>query len=91
MEYQVAAHLIYQGFVEEGLAIVKGVRERHDGQRRNPYDECECGHHYARALSSWSLLLALSGFRYSAPDSNIYVAETDSRRSGYPNFGMVVI
>jgi len=68
VEYQVAAHLIYEGFVEEGLAIVKGVRERYDGERRNPYDECECGHHYARALSSWSLLLALSGFHYSAPE-----------------------
>ena len=71
VEYQVAAHLIYEGFVEEGLAIVKGVRERHDGERRNPYDECECGHHYARALSSWSLLLALSGFHYSAPEQRM--------------------
>ncbi|HWQ56832.1 MAG TPA: GH116 family glycosyl hydrolase [Bryobacteraceae bacterium] len=67
IEYQVAAHLIYEGRVKEGLAIVEAVRERYDGARRNPWDEVECGHHYARAMSSWSLLTALSGFAYSAP------------------------
>ena len=71
IEYQVAAHLIYEGFVEEGLRIVKGVRDRYDGGKRNPWDEVECGHHYARAMSSWSLLLALSGFEYSASEKTI--------------------
>jgi non-lysosomal glucosylceramidase len=66
IEYQVAAHCIYEGLLEEGLAIVRGVRERHDGLRRNPWDEFECGHHYARAMASWSVLLALSGYHYSA-------------------------
>jgi len=67
IEYQVASHLIMEGFVEEGLAIVRGARERHDGERRNPWNEPECGSHYARAMSSWGLLLALSGYFYSAP------------------------
>jgi hypothetical protein len=67
IEYQVAAHLIYEGLVDEGVNVVRGLRARHDGVRRNPWDEFECGHHYARALASWSLLLALSGYRYSAP------------------------
>ena len=71
IEYQVAAHLIYEGRVKEGLAIVAGARERYDGVRRNPWDEVECGHHYARAMSSWSLLTALSGFSYSAPDGDL--------------------
>ncbi len=62
IEYQVASHLIMEGMVEEGLAIVKGARDRHDGRRRNPWDEPECGSHYARAMSSWGLILALSGF-----------------------------
>ncbi|MBX3029622.1 MAG: hypothetical protein KF809_05650 [Chloroflexi bacterium] len=61
IEYQVAAHLIWEGFVEEGLGIVQAVHARHDGLRRNPWDEVECGHHYARSMSSWALLLALSG------------------------------
>ena len=67
IEYQVAAHLIYEGRVKEGLAIVAAVRDRYDGARRNPWNEVECGHHYARAMSSWSLLTALSGFAWSAP------------------------
>ncbi|MEW6512295.1 MAG: GH116 family glycosyl-hydrolase [Bacteroidota bacterium] len=64
IEYQVAATLVYNGLVEEGAAIVKAVRDRYDGLRRNPWDEEECGHHYARAMSSWALLLAYSGFSY---------------------------
>jgi len=71
IEYQVASHLIYEGFVEEGLEIVKEVRRRYDGEKRNPWDELECGHHYARALSSWSLILSLSGFYYSAPEKTL--------------------
>lgn len=71
IEYQVASHLIYEGFVEEGLAIVKGVRDRHTGERRNPWDEFECGHHYARSMASYALLTALSGFSYSAPGQRI--------------------
>jgi hypothetical protein len=63
----VAAHLIYEGLVMEGLAITKAVRDRYDGERRNPWNEVECGSHYARALASWSLLLGLSGYEYSAP------------------------
>jgi len=74
IEYQVAAHLIYEGLVDEGLAVVKGIRDRHDGERRNPWDEFECGDHYARAMSSWSLLLALSGYRYSAPAGELSFA-----------------
>ncbi|MDZ7376008.1 MAG: glycoside hydrolase family 116 protein, partial [candidate division KSB1 bacterium] len=61
---QVAASLIYAGLIDEGLTLVKAVRDRHDGLRRNPWDEFECGHHYARALASWAVLLAISGFQY---------------------------
>ena len=72
IEYQVAAHLIYEGLVEEGFAVVKGARDRYDGIPRapigrNPWNEIECGGHYARAMSSWSLLLALSGWEYDGP------------------------
>ncbi|NBD25782.1 GH116 family glycosyl-hydrolase [Paenibacillus glycinis] len=63
VEYQVAAHLIYEDCLEEGLTIVKALRERHDGFRRNPWNEVECGNHYARSMASWALLPALSGYR----------------------------
>ena len=71
IEYQVASHLIYEGFVEEGLAIVKGVRARHDGYRRNPWNEFECGSHYARSLASWAVLTALSGYRFDLPHKTL--------------------
>lgn len=64
VEYQVAASLIYSGHVEEGLEIVKAVQDRYDGFSRNPFEHDESGVHYARAMASWSVLLALSGFEY---------------------------
>jgi len=72
IEYQVAGHMIYEGMTTEAFAIVKGARERYDGVPRppiprNPWCEIECGGHYARAMSSWSLLLALSGYEYDGP------------------------
>jgi uncharacterized protein (DUF608 family) len=65
IEYQVAAHLAFEGLVDESLQIVSAVRARHDGYRRSPWNEAECGNHYARSLSSWALLLAFSGVRTS--------------------------
>ncbi len=74
IEYQVAAHMFYEGMVEQGLQIVEAVRRRHDGERRNPWNEPECGHHYARALASWSGVLSLCGFQYSAPEQQVRLA-----------------
>jgi hypothetical protein len=65
-EYQVASHLIAEGLVDEGLTIVKAARSRYDGRTRNPWNEYECGNWYARAMSSFALLGALSGFHHSA-------------------------
>jgi uncharacterized protein (DUF608 family) len=71
-EYQVAAHMIYAGLTELALMIVKAARDRYSGDprppfQRNPWNEIECGEHYARAMSSWSLLLAASGYHYDGP------------------------
>ncbi len=66
IEYQVASHLITEGFVTEGLTIVKALRSRYDGRSRNPWNEYECGNYYARAMASYALLGALAGFQYSA-------------------------
>jgi hypothetical protein len=60
IEYQVAAHLILLGRIEEGLDIVRTCRARYDGIRRNPFDEYECGHWYARALASYALMQAFA-------------------------------
>jgi uncharacterized protein (DUF608 family) len=72
IEYQVASHLIEEGFVNEGLTIVKAVRSRYDGRTRNPWGEYECGNWYARAMASYSLLGALAGFRYSAVERTLW-------------------
>jgi len=66
IEYQVASHLIYEGFVDEGLKIVEACRARHDGVERSPWNEVECGHHYARSLASYGVLLAMTGFHCDA-------------------------
>ncbi len=71
IEYQVASHLILRGRVEEGLSIVRGVRSRHDGLTRNPFNEYECGSFYARALASYALLQSLSGFAYNATNQTL--------------------
>ena len=71
IEYHVAAHLIRVGWIDEGLEIVRAVRSRHDGFRRSPWDEVECGHHYARSMSAWTLLLALTGFSSNADRGEI--------------------
>jgi uncharacterized protein (DUF608 family) len=73
-EYAVAGLLIFEAELDSALEIVRGVRSRHDGLKRNPWDEFECGHHYARALSSWALLLALQGCQYSAPTGRLRFA-----------------
>lgn len=71
IEYQVAVQLIYEGMPEEAMRIVKTLRERYNGKRRSPYDELECGHHYARSISAWGLLTALSGYRFDIPHGEI--------------------
>lgn len=67
IEYQVAAEMLYEGMVQEGLAIVRAVHDRYDGAKHNPWNEVECGDHYARALASWGCLLGISGFTYDGP------------------------
>jgi len=73
IEYQVASHLMLAGMVEEGLRIVRTCRDRYDGRVRNPFNEYECGHWYARAMASYTLLQGLSGVRYDAVDKVLYI------------------
>ncbi len=80
IEYQVASHCILHGLVEEGLEIVRILRKRYDGRRRNPFDEYECGHWYGRALSSWALVYAWTGVRYSAVERTLWIAPATAKR-----------
>jgi hypothetical protein len=64
LEYMIASHLIQRGLVDEGLTIVRAARARHDGSRRNPWNDMECGSYYIRALSSYTLVNAYSGLSF---------------------------
>ena len=63
-EYQAACHMIMHGMVKQGVRMVKAVRDRYDGEKRNPWNEMECGSNYARSMSSYALLHAFSGFSF---------------------------
>ncbi len=78
-EYQVAAHMVYEGepgseLVEKGLAIAKAVHERYGAEKRNPYNEIECGDHYARSMASYGVFLAACGFEYHGPKGRLAFA-----------------
>jgi uncharacterized protein (DUF608 family) len=64
LEYVYALGLVQQGEMATAEDVATAARERFSGARRNPYDEAECGHHYARAMSSWGLVVGLTGFDY---------------------------
>ena len=81
VEYAVAGQLIYEGLVDEGLEIVTAIRSRQNGRIRNPWNEVECGDHYARALASWNLLDALSGYVYDAGAGSLTVGPRMSPES----------
>jgi uncharacterized protein (DUF608 family) len=83
IEYQVASHLMFSGEVEKGLDIVRAARDRYDGTIRNPFDEYECGHWYARALSSYALIEGLTGVRYDALTQTMHI---DSRIGDFTGF-----
>jgi hypothetical protein len=70
-EYTAAIGMLYEGMEPEGLQVIQNIRDRYDGRKRNPFDEAECGHHYARAMASWASILAESGFHYSGVDQSI--------------------
>jgi len=76
-EYTAAVGMIQEGMVSQGLDCIAAIRARYDGRKRSPFDEAECGHHYARAMTSWSAALALTGFAYSGVDASMALAATD--------------
>ncbi|MGB2820530.1 MAG: GH116 family glycosyl-hydrolase, partial [Phycisphaerae bacterium] len=76
-EYTAAVGMLQEGLTGPGLECIRAVRSRYDGRKRSPFDEAECGHHYARAMASWAAVLALTGFRYDGVDASIEFAATE--------------
>ena len=77
IEYEVAGLMLCEGRITEAYEIVKAIDDRYNGVprpktfKRNPWNEIECGEHYARAMSSWALLRFAQGFSYRGPEKSI--------------------
>lgn len=71
IEYQVAGNMIWDGMLTEALAICRGVHDRYHPSKHNPYNEVECGDHYARAMASWGVYTALCGYEYHGPKGHL--------------------
>ena len=70
-EYAFAGLLVSEGKIDDGLKVVRAVRDRYDGKKRNPYNEIECGSNYARSMASFALLPIFSGFSFDLPNKMI--------------------
>ena len=70
-EHTAAVSMLYEGQVDEGLKTIQDIRNRYDGKKRNPFDEAEYGHHYARSMMAWGGVLASTGFHYSGVEKSM--------------------
>ena len=77
LEYTAASGMLYEGQTDAALKVISAVRARHDGLRRSPFNEPECGHHYARAMASWSTLVAYTGFRHDGIEKRMTFRAAD--------------
>ena len=74
IEYQVATGMIFREKMDKALTMVKAVHSRYDGVKHNPWNEIECGDHYARAMASWGVLSAIQDYWYDGPQGVISFA-----------------
>ena len=70
-EYQAAGHMVAEGLVQEGLGVTRAIHDRYHASRRNPYNEIECGDHYARAMASHGVFVSICGFEHHGPKGYI--------------------
>jgi non-lysosomal glucosylceramidase len=71
IEYQVAGHMVWEDMLKEALAICYGIEQRYHPAKHNPFNEVECGDHYARAFASWGVYTALAGYEYHGPKGHL--------------------
>jgi uncharacterized protein (DUF608 family) len=67
IEFAFASFLMDHGRFADGVKVVEATHRRYlrAGQ---PWNHVECGGHYSRAMSSWTTLLAATGFKPDMPN-----------------------
>jgi uncharacterized protein (DUF608 family) len=86
-EYSAAVGMIQSGRREDALTVIGAIRDRYDGAKRNPFNEAEAGYHYARAMASWSALIAWTGFDYDGREGTMRVDLGESEGSTFWSTG----
>ena len=71
LEYESACDMINEGLLKEAFVMLRAIHDRYSGQKRNPWNEIEGAEHYSRAMHSWNVLLALSGYNHDGPAGKI--------------------
>ena len=79
-EYSFAGILYSRGKEKDALRVVKAVRDRFDGKKRNPWNEFECGSNYARSMASFALIPILSGFEFDMPKKHLGFNPQNSKK-----------
>jgi len=84
-EHQAAAGMIHEGLVTEGLAIERAIHDRYSPAKRNPYNEIECSDHYGRAMASYGVFVALTGFHTHGPKRTMsFAPKTGTAKNRFP-------
>lgn len=86
-EYTAAVGMIQDGDRTKAVTIIDAIRARYNGLRRNPFNEAECGHHYARAMASWSAFVAWNGFNYNAQSKTFTIDLAEAEGSTFWSTG----
>lgn len=92
-EYTAAVGMLFEGQNESGLKCIQNIRDRYDGYKRSPFDEAECGHHYGRAMASWSAIIALTQFNYSGVSESMTFTKKNGKyfwSNGY-SYGTIMV
>lgn len=70
-EYQFACQLLRNGMEDKALDVVRSIRDRYDGAKRNPWNEIEAGSNYARSMANYAFLNTYSGFEFDMTERRI--------------------
>ena len=73
IEYAFASFLMDYGHYAQGAALVAAVNRRYL-RAGMPWNHVECGDHYSRPMSSWTTLLAATGFKPNMPQQTLTVS-----------------